>query len=452
MRSKWHTIGLILLACWLIARMAFLIPVFHNPGRVYLTELNTYVELATSLVERGTYEGYSREGIELTRTPGYPVFAAVILGLAEGNLAYLALVQVLLTVGTCALVYATTRQLLNESAALAAAWIFALSPTSLFYALAALTETLFAFILLLSVYLLVRFHKEEGLGWLVASSVMLGAAILVRPIGVILIPVWGVFALLAREGQTRRSRLIAGGLAVGLVWLVMLPWQLHNLVANDKFTLTPVGEATLRNWIVAPGLARAKGISRDEAVAEIAATEDPGAYMLEVILTYPRPMLAAQMEGFYRTRMGFEYGNWMNLMDTDYRIGQEYMSALLSRNLNRAFREARQMLQAGYYLQFGVSTWAVAYNWVLYLLVIASPVYLLATERSVWGYALLVLLAGLLLITPFAAGQARFRVPADPFLAILAGMALAAGPAAFRDWRIRRRHSPEIDRRLSEIG
>ncbi len=77
--------GLLALAIVLIVRMVVLIPVFRDPGRVQLIETNTYLELATSMLERGTYEGYSRDNIDLVRTPGYPLFAAAVLGLAGGT-------------------------------------------------------------------------------------------------------------------------------------------------------------------------------------------------------------------------------------------------------------------------------------------------------------------------------------------------------------------------------
>lgn len=42
----------------LLLRLLVLFPIFRAPGLVQLIEKNTYLELATSLLERSTYEGY----------------------------------------------------------------------------------------------------------------------------------------------------------------------------------------------------------------------------------------------------------------------------------------------------------------------------------------------------------------------------------------------------------
>jgi hypothetical protein len=449
--SRGHKIALAALALWLVVRMLVLVPVFRHPGRVQLIDTNTYLELATSLVERGTYEGYSRDNIDLVRTPGYPAFAAAALALGGGNLAVLALAQVLLTIGTCAAVYAIGRRALNPTAGLAAAWLYALSPTSLFYALTALTETLFAFTLSFAVLLLIRYHQEGGRRWAAASGLLLGLSTLVRPIGVFLIPLAFIFAYLSQTWQSRRQRLFGALFVLGAGYLVLVPWQLRNLVVNDTFSLTPVGEATVRNWMVAPGLAEAKGVSREQAVAEIAAAEDRDAYMLEVIRTYPGPMLRAQLTGLFRTLVGFEYSTWMNLLDVEHRPGRDFVNAALARNLPKATREGRELLQQGLWLPFALPTWALGHTLALFALCAISLLYLALDERCRWCYALLALVAAYLLISPLAAGQARFRVPADPLLAVLAGLGLVGGATLLGRWWQTRRQEPEISRRLTDI-
>ena len=367
-----------------------------------------------------------RDNIDLVRTPGYPLFAAAVLGLTDQNLAYLALAQVLLTFGTCALVYVTTQQLFNKTAAMAAAWLFALDPTSLFVAMTALTETLFAFLLILSIYLLVRYRQEKRLGWALASAVILGADTLVRPIGVWLIPLWAGFVVFVEHETPWRLRIRNGVLVLAAAWVVLVPWQLRNYVVDGQFTLTPVGEKTIRNWMIAPGLAEAKGITRNQAVSEIASAEDEQAYLLEIIKTYPKPVLAAQLKGIFRTLVGFEYGTWTVLLDVDRRPGRDYVNAALARNLQLAVQAGMDLLQDGHYIQFGITTWALGFDLILYALLASSLlVFLHRQELCGWCWLLFVIVVGYLLIIPFAAGQMRFRVPADPLLTSMAGLGVA---------------------------
>ncbi len=94
-----------LLIAWIIARLAFTIPAFREPERAQLVEVNTYVELATSMLTRGTYAGYSYENMDQVRTPVYPAFIYSLLRISGGNLAAVSFAQVLLTAVTCLFVY-----------------------------------------------------------------------------------------------------------------------------------------------------------------------------------------------------------------------------------------------------------------------------------------------------------------------------------------------------------
>ncbi len=409
----------------LLLRLLVLFPIFRAPGLVQLIEKNTYLELATSLLERSTYEGYSRDNIDLVRTPIYPLFAAVVLGLSNQNLAYLALAQVLLTMVTCGLVFLIGREILGETAALAGAWVFALSPTSLFVALTALTETLFATLLALSVYLLVKYWRTPDWKWAAASAVILGLNTLVRPIGIWLIPLWAGFVLLNRSEPDSRRRLRTAGLVLLAGYLVLIPWQLRNYFVAAQFTLTPVGEKTIRNWMIAPGLAEARGITREQAVSEIASQDDEQAYLFEIIQTYPKPVLVAQLTGIYRTVVGFEYGTWMILLGVDRKPGREFVNAALARNLDKTVRAGRELLQGGYTVQFWIPTWALGFNLVYYFLMVSSVLVLRQKGMCVWCYLLIAAVVGYLIIVPFAAGQARFRVPPEPLMAVLAGLGVA---------------------------
>ena len=406
----------------LILRLLVLIPIFRAPGLVQLIEHNTYLELATSMLERGTYEGYSRDNIDLVRTPIYPLFAAGVLGVSGQNLAYLALAQVLLTMVTCGLVFLVGREIFGETAAVASAWVFALSPTSLFVALTALTETLFAVLLALSVYLLVRYWRTPDLKWAVGSAVLLGLNTLVRPIGIWLIPLWAVLILINQTEPNVRRRMQTAGAILLAGTLVLIPWQLRNYFVADQFTLTPVGEKTIRNWMIAPGLAEARGFTREQAVSEIASQDDEQAYLLEIIRTYPKPVLIAQLTGIYRTVVGFEYGTWMILLGVDRRPGREYVNAALARNLDKTVQAGQELLQGGYTAQFWIPTWALGFNLVYYFLMVSSVLVLRKKGLCVWCYVLLAAVVGYLLVVPFAAGQARFRVPPEPLMAVLAGL------------------------------
>ena len=415
---------LILLIIWLLARLFFTVPIFRNPQRAEVAHLNTYLELARSLLERGSYEGYSRDNIDLKRTPTYPVFIALVQALFGDNLGFLALSQLLLTICTCRLIYMTTQMITNETIAIAAAWIYALNPNSLFWALTALTETVFAFFLTLSIFFLVKFAQSMGMRWVILSAITLGIAILTRPMAVWLIPIWVGFVVIFSWHKSWKNRIRDAILVLGALWLIILPWQYRNYVVNGQFTLSNVARATVQNWMIARGLAQAKGITRQEAVAEIDASDDSTRYILEIIRKYPKEMALAQLKGIFRTIIGFEYSTWSNLIGVYSPLGQDFTQAALDLDIRQLRKAMTEIVDSKAIPHIFITLWGLGYSLVIWSLVIAGAFFSVKQDRSRLFFILILMVTSYLILIPLGAGDARFRVPAAPGLSILGGVGL----------------------------
>src|ERR1700722_1107898 len=123
----------------------------------------------------------------LIRLPGYPIFLAacfVIFGTAN----YLAVlwVQVVMDLGTCALLGALAGRLLGRRAALATVWLAALCPFTAHYSAIALTECGCLFAAALAFFALERwvtvFRRNDcGFGWAAICGFALISGILLRP-------------------------------------------------------------------------------------------------------------------------------------------------------------------------------------------------------------------------------------------------------------------------------
>lgn len=418
--SRWQQFWLGLLILWLVLRLAFSIPAFREPERAQLVEVNTYVELATSMLTRGTYDGYSYENMDQVRTPVYPAFLYVILRLFSGNLAAVSLTQVLLTAVTCLAVYLAAARIASPGLALLAAWLYALDPNSLFVALVALTETLFAFMLAVSILSMFVFRQSRSWRWGLLSAGALGLAVLTRPIGAWLIPLWALFAAFPGRKTPWRGRLGAAGLFLITASIVLLPWQLRNQIIHGEFGLSPVSNATIRNWMVAEGLAEARGITRNEAAAEISTAEDPWAYSLELVRQYPGAMAIASAKGIYRTVMGFEFGTWTYLLGGQLNPSWEFLDSLQSLDLASGWTALRSAVQNGQFVRVVITLWGLDYTLLIFLLAALGTLRLLRSQDRTWHGLFLVLVCAYLILAPTGAGQARFRVPAAPALAILA--------------------------------
>jgi len=148
--------------------------------------------------------------------------------------------NVLLSVGTIVLVHHIARKLGGEIAGLVAAAIVACFPNLVFHTGALLTETLFLFLSLAALAVIVdggdRVAKATPPAritpsrWIVGGA-LLGCAALVRPIVLALLPCVPL-ALLA--GRIRlRNTASATALLVLACFAVLLPWSARNQVAMD---------------------------------------------------------------------------------------------------------------------------------------------------------------------------------------------------------------------------
>jgi 4-amino-4-deoxy-L-arabinose transferase-like glycosyltransferase len=192
-----------------------------------------YKELAVSLAHGG---GYVLEGRPTAyRTPGYPLFiSGVYLLFGESDRA-LRLVQALLDVGACALLYLLGRRLRSGPVGLVAAGIFALFPSQVLYTSEIMSETVFTFLLLLVAWLATS--ASAGRAWTdLLVGFLIGILILVRSTAAVL-PI--VVILACRRPKTPLLRTLGSSAIVALTALVVTtPWLYRNYATFGRVSLS----------------------------------------------------------------------------------------------------------------------------------------------------------------------------------------------------------------------
>lgn len=144
------------------------------------------------------------------------------------------LFQAALGVATVALVYYVARRLFTPAVGLLAALWLALFPNLIFHTATFLTETVFLFLLLSAVAVLLSARWDPGRpDWprLLGFAVLLGLSALVRPISLLLLGVLPVAWLIAGYGWRR-----AGGYTAVMAVTaaaVIAPWTVRNIVRMD---------------------------------------------------------------------------------------------------------------------------------------------------------------------------------------------------------------------------
>ncbi|MEJ7583525.1 MAG: glycosyltransferase family 39 protein [Acidimicrobiales bacterium] len=173
---------------------------------------------------------------------GYPAILAVLFWIVQhtpipDNLVLTGtLLNAALGTLSIGLVFVIARRILGIGAALVAAGIVAVFPSLVIYVATLQLETVFIFLVLAAVAVLVTHDWSTGppsRGRLVAFGLVLGLSVLVRPFSLPILFVLGVALLIARCGWRRAAAAV--GLATIATVAVVAPWTIRNWVVMDAF-------------------------------------------------------------------------------------------------------------------------------------------------------------------------------------------------------------------------
>lgn len=255
-----------------------------------------------------------------------------------------------------------------------------------------LSETVMTVLLMLAVSGLVAHRRDGWRGWLVATGLALGGACLVRGIVVGYLALVGLL-LLWPSVRTWRQRLVDMVIVVGLAAALIAPWTLRNLIAYRAFI--PLETTAAYNlWLRAQG-----GRGESWMLDELRALPDPASRQshafqrgLSLIVRDPMP---------YLDKGWRELGDLISL---NFGAAERLMTGYSGGEVNRAWLLLSFALDDG-----------------LYLLVLSLAVPgLMRADGPVRRWAVLWLLWTALTALLFFA-IVRFRLPALPLLAVLAG-------------------------------
>ena len=216
---------LTILAVGLAVRLAF---TFRTP--IFLVhDSATYFESGYDLAR-----GYGF-GLAFKRTPLYPFFIAAVVDVVGEDMQGLAFVQHLLGLVTCSLTYLLGHALFGRPAGFIAGLLVALAGQLIIYEHYVLAEALFIPILLGFGLAFVAALKrpDRPFRWLVLAGVLLGLAGLTRPVGqAVLVAIPPTLLVAARSW--RRAAVLSVVVALGFA-AVVVPWMLRNYLQNGSF-------------------------------------------------------------------------------------------------------------------------------------------------------------------------------------------------------------------------
>lgn len=205
-----------------------------------------YNNAAVNFVRQGTFSTQPppAAGPDTDRTPGYPFFLAAVYGLAGIYPKAAILIQCALSVGSCFLLYLLLKKYFKRKVGRLGALLLAVSPLSIALSNYLLSETLFAFVLLLALIAVQRSLDSGGAASSAFAGFFFGALALIHPSALLLaVPVL-VFIFIRHSGNFRRA--LAHSAAFAALFAVLAGgWAYRNYRLTGEMIFCDTAGQTL---------------------------------------------------------------------------------------------------------------------------------------------------------------------------------------------------------------
>lgn len=187
--------------------------------------------------------GFSYDGIHPTTLyPLYPFFLSIIYFMFGHNYFLVQLFLAIFLAITCGVIYLIGKLVFNEKVGVAAAIFLSLYPP--FFGLSRImyAEPLFLMLLYTSIFLLLYFIKTEKLYIIITSGIILGAAILTKPLVIYFPLVISLFICRLFSFKKALKTVLLFNLAI---FICMAPWIFRNYIVFKDFR--PVSGFAIKN-------------------------------------------------------------------------------------------------------------------------------------------------------------------------------------------------------------
>ena len=408
----------------LLLRLALILSVQGHLERANEPDTPTYTGPALTLIHG---QGFIDDP---HRTPIYPLFIAFFYWLFGEQSLPIILAQILLSVLTIYMTYLIGKEVLSEAAGLMAAFLMAVSIESITHAFFLLTETLFTILFLGSIFAYVLYRQRHKRTWIILSGMMIGLAILCRPIATYF-PFIFLLLILFDWEKAVRERLIKAVLYALSTLAVIVPWVLWNYTSTGIATITTISNYNLLFYNAASLQANQLGLNEEQVRENL---NDQVSQTLQARSLSDTPL---NRDLIYRELarkiissdpLRYIYLHLKNDVNTllpgvtdlteilGVTVGGKGTLAILNKDglmaaINHYFEDKVWLI--------GIFAPAIVLLFLTYLADLAGVV-TLVREKKWFALSILLLPLLYLLLIPGASSNQRFRVPAMPYICLLA--------------------------------
>ncbi len=390
-----------------------------------------YALLSKNLAEQGTFS-LDGKTPETFRSVGYPALVALYLGRGL-PLATFPLFQIILAILTSCGIYRIARNFWRPSVGTLAGALYLLDPVTIVNTLTIVTDVFYVFLLVWSFYFFFSSKINSKLAWAI-GGLILGFSTLVRPISMFLLAVFVVVYIFKEYREKHSFKHIVATILLCVVAysVVVIPWVVRNKQTTGVAGISTVKSYNLYHYYVPEFLSYKEGISVDDArklVGEGMGTFD------ERSLTNASKMETRAKEFIFESPIGygtfhliktipFFMSSGVETLFTGYNdvIGKEAFSTIKENMtgllLKGKFGEVVRSVRA--HPMIGAEQIILAAFWLLAVL----SLFVAYKRKEFFKVFLLwiIILYFALLTGPVA--YSRYRLPATPFLFLLATYAI----------------------------
>jgi hypothetical protein len=427
-RRPWRR-GAAVFLLGLALRIPVLLLVTADPARAVPSgDAPGYLQLAANLLDHGVFSQSAAAPFlpDAFRTPGYPLFLVLIFVAAGQSVLAVAAAQSLLHALTGVLIFRLgEKEFGSVRIGVIAALIWSVAPLPAIFAGILLTEIVFTAVFLMLLWLL----STPSLLRTAAGGILLGAGILIRPIAILLWP--ALLPAVCRDSNIRRA-LGKCALFSATLAAVLAPWLYRNFLEFGEPSLASVQGHNFLYYNAAGYIALRDGLNLSEA--RDAAVEEYQKYLQAENLHPATLMEEADAMSAAATRILAAdplRAFWFNGVNSlnGFRPGASYFYMFLAPDglapLDPAEDELSPAIANLDRPEILLTTILLClFYGILFLLAAAGII------RLVWkkAWRILLLLAfpcAVLLYAPGISSNARFRIPVEPVLCLLAAVTLS---------------------------
>jgi len=244
MRQTCYKFWTILFLAWLLRVIAAMAIDQHvtQAGRTFLIEgdANYYWELGQHIAAGEDYSIFQPPR-RVLRTPGFPLLLAASINVFGKSVFAASLVMAVVGTGCCWLTWLLARKLFDESTALWAMLLVAVSPLQIGSNVQILSEAWFTFGLLVCLLALARLLQQvatASCGRIAfANGILTGLTVLIRPGWLLWAGVSSLLVILFGQ-MTFAKRILCSALICGGCIVALLPWAWRNHEVSGHWIFT----------------------------------------------------------------------------------------------------------------------------------------------------------------------------------------------------------------------